>query len=147
MYQYSRCGVFTVFLKNGYELVDTNYGKGVTIHNLESLHEAIGRAIVESTSPMNGAEFRFLRLELGLTQEGLGLIVGKDAQAIARCEKGVNKRVDPSIDRILRVVYRERFKQTGAIEELLRNVKSTPPVQRKFIARESKSTWTAKAVA
>lgn len=146
MYQYSGCGLFNVFLKNGYEIVKTNYGKGVSIHNLDALHEAIGLAIVENSSAINGAEFRFLRVELGLTQEALAQLIGKDVQSIARCEKGVTKRVDPASDRILRIVYRERFKQSGAIETLLQKVESTTPAPRKFIARESNSAWAAKAV-
>lgn len=147
LYQYAGCGLFNVFLKNGYELVSTNYGEGVTIHNLDALHEPIGHAIVESASALNGAEFRFLRVELGLTQEALALMIGKDVQSIARCETGVSKRVDPAAERILRIVYHERFKQPGTIEALLRKVEASAPAPRKFIARESKSAWAAKAVA
>ena len=37
MYHYQGCGLPNVFLQNGYELVETPYGQGVTIHDLDFL--------------------------------------------------------------------------------------------------------------
>ena len=64
MYHYTGCGLPNVYLKNGYEIVKTPYGKGVTIRDMDGLHLAIGATIVNSPEPLIGHEFRFLRTEL-----------------------------------------------------------------------------------
>ncbi len=94
-------------------------------------------------------EFKFLRLELDLSQPALGVMLGKDQQAIARWEKGKTK-VEPTADRLLRVIYRDikmGDKTLKPMVDLLRRLGSTDPVQRKVIASERGENWSAKAEA
>lgn len=153
LYQYEGCGLPYVFLRNGYELVETPYGKGVTIHDLVGLHKAIAEQIVCSPDPLIGCEFRFLRTELELSQESLAGLLGRDVQSVARWEKGKNKRIDPSAERILRIVYRETMmdgtQKLKPVIELLRKLESKKPEPRQFVARERNDNWeaTTKAVA
>ncbi|MFK5985204.1 MAG: DUF559 domain-containing protein [Pseudomonadota bacterium] len=37
MYHYSSCGLQNIWLKNSYAEHDTNYGKGISIHNVRRL--------------------------------------------------------------------------------------------------------------
>ena len=76
-----------VWLNNGFEIHQTEEGQGVSIHNLDSLHEAIAHNIAHKAAPLNGKEFRFLRIELDLSQKALGDLMGKTDQMIAKWEK------------------------------------------------------------
>jgi DNA-binding transcriptional regulator YiaG len=139
-----------VFLKNGYEVVETPYGQGVTIHDLDGLHLALGAAIVESTEPLDGSEFRFLRTELDLSQSGLADVLGCDEQTVARWEKGKSKQVQAQAERLLRLFYRQcrlGEKKFAPLLESLKALERTPTSQRKFVASERKSTWSARAQA
>ena len=120
MYRYVGCGLPNVYLTNGYEIVKTPYGEGITIHDIDGLHDAIGSAIINSPSPLSGYEFRFLRNELDLSQAALGKILGCNEQSVARWEKGKSKQVNSVAERFLRVIYQERknTKLQGLIEKL-----------------------------
>jgi len=51
MYHYVEDGLLNIYLENGYELVDTQYGKGLTIDNFGGLHIALDAAIGDSPHP------------------------------------------------------------------------------------------------
>lgn len=87
MYQYNGCGLEGIFLKNGYTVKETPYGRAVAIQNVEGLHMAIALDIVSKHSPMNGQQFRFLRKEQDLTQEQAAGMFRVDVQTIANWEK------------------------------------------------------------
>ncbi|MFI5021150.1 MAG: helix-turn-helix domain-containing protein [Alphaproteobacteria bacterium] len=103
MYHYTESGLNNVWLKNGYKIVTTPYGKGVAIENVEGLHRSIALQLINNKPRLSGAEFRFLRKELDMSQATLAGIVGKDAQSVARWEK---KGQTPKMaDRMLRFVF------------------------------------------
>jgi DNA-binding transcriptional regulator YiaG len=87
-YHYRASGLDDIYLLNGVVIEETPYGPMVTIKNLNGLHHAIGLHIVEKAEPMTGAEFRFLRKQLGLTQAQLGKRLRVSDQTIANYEKG-----------------------------------------------------------
>lgn len=151
MYRYTGCGLPNVFLKNGFELVETPYGEGVTIHDLDGLHLAIGTTIVESSEPMVGYEFRFLRTELDLSQSGLAEVLGCDEQTVARWEKKKDKEINaPQADRLMRLFYRQcriGEKKFAPLLASMRALERTPSAARKFVASERKATWSAQAQA
>ena len=147
MFHYLGCGLPNVFLKNGYELIDSPYGKGVTIHDLEGLHNAIGKIIVSSAGALTGQEFRFLRTELELSQAMLANLLGCEEQAVARWEKGKNKRVNAPAERLLRLLYRESklgSKNFAPLLKTLQEWECTPAAPaRKIVARERADNWSA----
>jgi len=104
MYHYTSCGLPNVWLKNGYEARRTPYGKAVAIHNLDGLHRTIARTIIAHRPRLSGAEFRFLRKELELSQASLARLFGNDAQSVALWEK--RGKVPIWADRLLRGLYR-----------------------------------------
>lgn len=113
-------------------------------------HAALGAAVVANPAPLTGADFRFLRQELGLSQAALGDLVGKDEQAVARWEKGKSKKVDATADRLLRLLYKDAMlgkKKFAPMIEFLRKLESTPPQPKSFVAREVGSAWSATATA
>ena len=106
MYHYKDCGLPNVYLKNGFSIEQhEEYGETVAIGNLEGLHKAIGLDIINNSVPvMSGAEFRFLRIELDLSQKALGDLLGTSDQTIANYEKETPKAMG---DKLLRVLYEE----------------------------------------
>lgn len=105
MYEYTGCGLDGIFLKNGFTEVETSYGKGVTIEDLEGLHRAIAADILRQKTPMSGHQFRFLRKEQDLIQEEMAALLRVDVQTIANWEKkGVECVPGPS-DVAMRAYY------------------------------------------
>lgn len=87
MYKYDDAGLRNVWLANGYTVRKTRYGKAVAIENVEGLTRAICRALASKPGRLTGAEIRYLRLHLGLSQKALGKAFGNTEQAIALWEK------------------------------------------------------------
>ena len=87
-YAYREIGLGNIILLNGVTTTQTPYGPMTHIEYIHGLHRAIGLAIAEKSEPMSGAEFRFLRKQLGLTQAELAARMHVTDQTIANYEKG-----------------------------------------------------------
>jgi len=105
-YHYTASGLDNVFLLNGVSERATDYGPMVHVENINALHHAIGLHIVEQPEPMDGAEFRFLRKQLQLSQAELGTYMGVTDQTIANYEKGKSGKdgIGPA-DAYMRALY------------------------------------------
>lgn len=148
LYRYTGCALPDVYLENGYELVTAAYGEGVTIHDIDGLHAALGAVVVANPAPLTGADFRFLRQELGLSQAALGDLVGKDEQAVARWEKGKSKKIDATADRLLRLLYKDANngkKKFAPIIDFLRKLELAATEPRSYLARTVGTEWSATA--
>ncbi len=106
-YHYTESGLDNVWLMDGYKIEEhKNYGPLVSIMNSRGLHEAIGRWLVGQPRTLTGAEFRFLRIELDMSQRRLGELVGSTEQVIANWEKARTKPVaNKAAERLLRLAY------------------------------------------
>ena len=115
-YHYRECGLDSVFLGNGFEIRPHEDGR-TTIHiqDVEGLHKAIGRILVEDKKRLRGKEIRFLRTELLMSQRALANVLGVDEQTLARWEKG-RIRIPPSYDAVIRLIY---LQQTGGNEQII----------------------------
>jgi DNA-binding transcriptional regulator YiaG len=102
-YHYVASGLPNVFLLNGVVEANTSYGPMVTIEDINGLHHAIGLYIIENPEQMTGAEFRFLRKQLELTQVQLGNYLRVSDQTVANYEKG-NTDLGP-VDPQMRMLY------------------------------------------
>jgi len=117
MYHYQECGLRNVWLANGYHEHDTPYGTGVSIENVEGLHRLIGRQLATEKPNLTGAEFRFLRKELGLSQSRLSNWWGYGEQTVALWEK--RGRVPKIADRFIRAIYLEKTAGNPQITEII----------------------------
>ena len=118
-YHYTLCGLDNVYLLDGYELISTDDGKDLIIHEADDLHVAIGRTIVLHDHALDGKEFRYLRKMLELTQSAIGGLFGVDAQTVARWEKGEHPVPMPA-DRLIRLLFIEQhINKHPGIHELL----------------------------
>lgn len=119
-YHYIESGLDNVYLENGFTVHKTPYGEGVSIQDTDELHREIGQWIVSLPKPLNGAELRFLRLELNMTQRHLAAMLGASEQNVRRWEKARETAVpNGSADRLLRLLFIEYVHGDGHIRELV----------------------------
>ncbi|HEV8389442.1 MAG TPA: helix-turn-helix domain-containing protein [Dongiaceae bacterium] len=106
-YHYTECGLDYVYLLDGFEVIKTAYGPAVQVANASKLDRAIALAAVRQQNRLTGQEVRFLRGLLDMTQAELGNALGKDAQTVARWEKGKTE-IPPTEDIAVRQIYLEK---------------------------------------
>src|SRR3954471_21865333 len=118
-YHYQESGLENVYLENGYTIHQTPYGEGVSIHDTEGLHKAVGQWLVSVPKALNGAEVRFLRLEMELTQRNLAAILGSTEQTVRLWEKNRGEAIPGSADRLLRALYSEYIGGDGSVRRMV----------------------------
>jgi len=118
-HHYIESGLDNVVLLNGYQLTETPYGLGVFIHNVDALHDAIGRSLIHQRRSLDGAALRFLRIEMDLTQARLAILLGAEEQTLRRWEKARTKPIPGPADRILRALYGEHLGEDGNIRHMV----------------------------
>lgn len=108
-YHYKQCGLDNIYLLNGYTVQETPYGRGVSINDVENLHQAIAKSIITSQHAMRGQEVRFLREMLDVSQSGLARILGVATQTVKKWEKHRKSPVQGPADRALRQFYAQKM--------------------------------------
>lgn len=121
-YHYVECGLPNVWLKNGFEEHTTPYGKGVSIKDVEGLHECLSRTLCDKPQALTGAEFRFLRLELDLSQKLIGELFGCGDRNIRRLEK--KAEVGEPYNRFIRHLYLESVNPESSFFQLFERLRS-----------------------
>lgn len=140
MYHYTESGLQNVWLVNGYTVRKTPYGKGVSIHDVENLHRLIGRSLAQKPH-LTGAELRFLRKDMGMSQSGLAALLGTSEQNISLWER--RGRIPKTSDRFVRLIYLEHIgDKNQKIRELIErlNALDQQAVERLEFA-ENKGQW------
>mgnify|MGYP006279806841 CR=1 FL=1 len=118
-YHYKESGLDNVYLLDGFVRHKTPYGDAVAIHNVGLLHKAIGHEILHAARGLNGAELRFLRVEMELTQSRLASLLGSEEQTLRRWEKARSKAIPGPADRMLRALYSEFVGKDGSVRRML----------------------------
>ncbi len=101
-HQYTECGLQNVFISGIQKMTDDDGDEVIMVSSINVLHKVIAEGIVSHGKGMNGAELRFLRSELGLTQSEFANLVHKDKQTIGRWE-----RSETEIDSVAEAVIRK----------------------------------------
>lgn len=109
MYQYTECGLSDVYLHNVDVVQDDHGEETYRIINVLSLHKLIASVIIDrSRGSMTGEEFRFLRSEMGFTQEEMGKKLGRDRATIGRWERGA-AIVGPAAETVMKLLAAEKL--------------------------------------
>lgn len=140
-FKYDTSGLDNVYLQNGYEIVSYGDQKGVNIKDLNGLHKAISSSLINSLQPLTGREFRFLRIELDLSQKALATLFKCEDQTIANYEKS-KTAIPMTADMTLRVYYSETMKckkMAGLIDKLSQIDKKMH--ETKLEAKNSNGLW------
>lgn len=114
MYHYTESGLPNIYLINGFTVEFEDGEEYTSIDDANGLHQVIALAITQSRCAISHEAFRFLRVELNLSQKALGKVFGVDEQTIARYEKAQTK-IPRTTDAALRALYVESQEQTSSI--------------------------------
>lgn len=116
MYHYIESGLQNVWLKNGFVIHKTPYGKGVSIHDVEGLHKVIGYALARQPK-LTGTQLRFLRKEMEMSQSALAALIGTSEQNISLWER--RGHIPKPSDRLIKLLYIEHVGGNVKIRELI----------------------------
>lgn len=143
MYHYRGAGLDNVYLKNGYRQVMYGDETVVSVENVEGLHQAIAATLIQKPGSLMGQEFRFLRIEMGLTQQALGKLIRVSDQSVAAWEKEITQKVPGSAEILVRAFAREQLLhgkgQLSDFVEMLVNQEQKIPEE--FCFQEFNSGW------
>lgn len=103
-YRYDESGLSNVILR-GIEVRRCAACKSVqpVIGNIEGLHRALARSIVEKPARLAGEEVRFLRTYLGFRGVDFARVMGVSKESVSRWEND-REPMGPSADRALRLL-------------------------------------------
>ena len=122
-FHYKSCGLDNLFLLNGYEVRELEGSRAIAIHDLDGLDLAIAEQPIDKPAPLNGAEFRFLRVEMDFSQKALAELLGVSDQAVAEWEKGQTRSIPRGSDSLLRLFARKRLlMHQGSVFEFVREM-------------------------
>ena len=123
MYHYTDGGLRNIWLSNGYEVKRTPYGEAVSIQDLDGLVKAICSALIRKKTKLTGAEFRYIRQAMLMSQSSLGKALGRTDQAVALWEKKSN--IPKAADLVLRVLYATHADGNELVKNLVHAMNST----------------------
>ncbi len=107
MLKYDDSGLRGIWLANGYRFEEIDgHGKCLEIDNINGLHRAIAHHLVAYRKRLSGAEIRFLRVEMGMSQKRLADCLGVDEQTISLWERS-KRHPAVAAERMLRLLYLE----------------------------------------
>ena len=118
MYHYTESGLSNVYLINGFAVEEIDGETFSSIDDMEGLHRAIAEAVVDSKKPLTSEEFKFLRIELNVSQKILANRFGVSDQTIARYEKGESE-IPRTTDAALRALYMESQDKNNPVSYFL----------------------------
>ncbi|MCO4316265.1 helix-turn-helix domain-containing protein [Phyllobacterium sp. 21LDTY02-6] len=131
-HHYTESGLSNVYISGIAVELDDDGDETITIPAINELHCVIALGIVSHDKGMSGAELRFLRSEMGLTQAELAKTVHRDKQSIGRWERGEIEIDSPAEALIRRLAIEKLQLPTDAgIDELSR--RSIPTVETQTI--------------
>lgn len=142
MYHYTECGLDNVWLENGYIQRKTPYGKGVAIEDADGLHRTLAEALLQKKGRLTGKELRFLRTELGLSQDNLGRCLGATDQSVSLWER--TGKVPASSDALVRLLVIERLCGNEKVTAVLNRINDVDRlVNQKIVAKETRRKWSS----
>ena len=146
MFHYTSCGLRNIWLRNGYVVRKTPYGEAVAIHNVEGLHCVIGLYLVRNKPRLSGAEVRFLRKELDMSQSDLASILGVSENSVRGWENHRTKITRPA-ERLLRYIFVEHVEGDGKIRELIEKISkiNRDAYRKELKLEETDAGWIAAA--
>jgi DNA-binding transcriptional regulator YiaG len=121
VYHYTECGLDYVYLEGGVDYVNGPRGKQIIIRDIEGLHDAIGRILVNERRNLSGRELRFLRHEMLMSQATLSYLLDVAEQTIHRWEAGKSDIPKPA-EALIRLLYNEHLGNNEKVKASLKKI-------------------------
>lgn len=119
MLKYDDCGLRNIWLANGYRYEKIEgHGRCLAIDNIDGLHRTIASHLVHYRKRLSGAEIRFLRIEMGMSQKRLADCLGVDEQTVSLWERS-KRRPTVAGERMLRLLYLEHANGKTKVAEMI----------------------------
>lgn len=140
-YHFTDGGLRNVWLANGFTTHKTAYGKAVSIEDTSGLTKALCGALVRKSGRLTGAEFRYLRLHLELSQKSLSEMFGYSEQSVANWEK--HGKVPKLADHHLRVLWTGKH-ENMTVKHLVERLNTVERlVNQRIVLKDTRSGWKA----
>lgn len=134
MLHYTACGLDNVWLENGFTVKETKFGKAFSVNDAENLHRLISLQLIGKKGRLTGKEFRFLRVQLGLTQEGLGKLLDASENAVSLWER--KDTVPATCDQWLRLCLMSKYAGNTKISDAIEQVQTVQKlVHQKYVVK------------
>lgn len=132
VHHYTESGLLNVYISGINVERDDDGDEVITIPSVNELHHVIATGIVNHPKGISGAELRFLRSEMGLTQAEMAALVHRDKQSIGRWERS-EIEIDSSAEALVRRLAIEKLDLPveAGIDELSR--RSVPTAEEQQI--------------
>ena len=146
MYHYTQCGLDNVWLENGYTLKKTAYGKAVAVEDADDLHQTLALELIGKQGRLSGKELKFLRVTLGLSQGGLGKLLGATEQSVSLWER--TGKVPQAADGLTRLLAAEKLNGNCKVSEVVERISTVERLlNQRIVARETRSKWVSRTQA
>ena len=145
MYHYTDGGLRNVWLRNGYEMHDTAYGKAASFQDGDGLIRAVCLALTRKVGRLTGVEFRYIRSSgFLMSQPSLAKLLGVDGQTVARWEK--SGQVPKWADKLVRLLYTAHADGDETIQSVVARINDVDRLVNQNITLEATSEgWEAVA--
>lgn len=138
MYHYTDGGLRNVWLRNGYEMHETPYGKAVSFQDGDGLIRAVCLALTRKVGRLTGVEFRYIRSSgFLMSQPSLAQLLGVDGQTVARWEK--SGKVPKWADKLARLLYAAHADGNETIHSVVARINDVDRLVNQSITLEATS--------
>lgn len=142
MHHYTQCGLANVWLENGYTEKKTPYGKAVAIEDADGLHQVLALGLIEKKGRITGKELKFLRVVMGLSQEGLGKLLGVSEQSVSLWER--TGKVPQTADSVTRMLVSEKLDGNCKVSDVIERINTVERIiNQRIVARETRRKWSS----
>jgi DNA-binding transcriptional regulator YiaG len=134
-FQYTACGLDNVWLANGYKVKTTRHGDAVAVNDVDGLHKLIAQTLIEKKGRLTGKEFRFLRTQLGLSQEALGALLDFSENAVSLWER--KDTVPAACDQWLRMSVLAKLEGNAKLADAIMRTQTIHKlIYQKYVVKE-----------
>jgi DNA-binding transcriptional regulator YiaG len=144
-FHYTACGLDNVWLENGYTLKETPIGQAVSVQDVNGLHELLALQLAQKPGLLTGKEFRFLRVQLGLSQEALGRLLDFSENAVSLWER--KDTVPVTCDHWLRMCVLAKLAGHTKVADALERIKTVHKLAyQKYVVKDIQGRRTVSVV-
>jgi DNA-binding transcriptional regulator YiaG len=140
MIHYPHFAFNNLYLNNGYEEHQTEYGLAYSYKDENGLEQLIRIMLLRKIGSLSGWELRFLRRGLKLSQTEFAMYLSRDAQTIARIEKS-NKLISQSEDLMIRTLFAKEFEPSLTVAEILSLITASKKSNKDKIYLNYENKW------